>query len=44
MEYIETVMINAHFLIEAIIQGSDISRILAEYSCTLPDATHDAAS
>ncbi len=41
MEYSETVVINTQILLEVIIKGSDISRILAEYSSTLPDASRD---
>ncbi len=39
MEYTETIMINAQIILEVILNGSDIARILAEYSSTLPDAT-----
>lgn len=38
MEYTETVIMNSQLILEVIVKGSDISRILAEYSCTLPDA------
>lgn len=36
MEYSEKVLINAQLLLEVVVQGSDISRIIAEYSGALP--------
>lgn len=38
MEYTETVIINHQMLLEIVIGGSDISRILAEFSSRLPSA------
>lgn len=38
MEYRETVIINSQLILEAIYGGSDISRIIAEISSTLPPA------
>ena len=39
MEYRETVMINSQLILEAIFGGADISRIVAEISSSLPDAS-----
>jgi len=41
MEYTEMVIINYQIILEVILEGSDISRILAEYSGTLPSAPRD---
>ena len=41
LEYVETVVINSQIILEVIIGGSDISRILAEYSGNLPPAARD---
>lgn len=38
MEYRETVIINSQLVLEAVYGGSDISRIIAEISSTLPPA------
>lgn len=38
MEYRETVVINSQLILEAIYGGSDISRIIAEISSSLPPA------
>lgn len=38
MEYRETVMINCQLILEVVFGGSDISRIVAEISSSLPDA------
>ena len=38
MEYRETVIVNSQLILEAIYGGSDISRIIAEISSTLPPA------
>lgn len=38
MEYTELVIINAQIILEVILEGSDISRIIAEYSGSLPSA------
>ena len=37
MEYRETTIINAQLILEMVIGGSDISRIVAEISSLLPD-------
>lgn len=36
MEYVETVLINNQLILEVIIGGADISRIIAEVSSQLP--------
>ena len=36
MEYVETVLINSQLILEVICNSSDISRIVAEFSCRLP--------
>ena len=38
MEYRETVIVNSQLILEAIYGGSDISRIIAEISSSLPPA------
>ena len=38
MEYRETVVVNTQLILEAIYGGSDISRIIAEISSSLPPA------
>lgn len=38
MEYVETVLINTQLILEVIIGGADISRIIAEVSSRLPSA------
>lgn len=38
MEYRETVVVNSQLILEAIYGGSDISRIIAEISSSLPPA------
>ncbi len=39
MEYRETVMINSQLILEIVFGGADISRIVAEISSSLPDAS-----
>ena len=39
MEYRETVMINSQLILEVVFGGSDVSRIIAEISSSLPDAS-----
>lgn len=39
MEFRETVMINSQLILETIYGGADISRIVAEISSSLPDAS-----
>lgn len=41
MEYTDKLLINSQLLLEIVIKGSDIARILAEYSATLPEHTED---
>ena len=41
MEYLETVLINNQLILEVIIGGSDISRIVAEVSSQLPSTKKD---
>jgi len=36
MEYVETILINNQLLLEVVIGGADISRIVAEVSSNLP--------
>lgn len=38
MEYSEKVIINAQLILEVVVQGADISRVIAEYSSTLPSS------
>ncbi len=41
MEYTDKVLINAQLILEIVVKGSDISRIIAEYSSTLPSPMTD---
>lgn len=41
MEYRETVLINSQLVLEAIVGGADISRIVAEVSSQLPSPNKD---
>lgn len=41
MEYLETVLINSQLILEVVIGGADISRIVAEVSSNLPSANKD---
>lgn len=41
MEYVETVLINSQLVLEAIIGGADISRIVAEISSQLPSSNRE---
>lgn len=41
MEYVETVLINTQLILEVIIGGADISRIVAEVSSKLPSVNRD---
>jgi len=41
MEYTELIMINSQIILEVILEGSDISRILAEYSGSLPSVNRE---
>ena len=37
LEYTDKLLINAQLVLEVVIKGSDIARILAEYSASLPE-------
>lgn len=41
MEYLETVLINNQLILEVMVGGADISRIVAEVSSKLPSVTKD---
>lgn len=41
MEYTETVLINTQLILEAVVGGADIARIVAEVSSQLPSASQD---
>lgn len=41
LEYTDKVLINAQLILEIVVKGSDISRIIAEYSSTLPSPMTD---
>ncbi len=38
MEYVETVLINNQLILEVMVGGADIARIIAEVSCRLPSS------
>lgn len=40
LEFTDKILINAQLILEVVVKGSDISRILAEYSGNLP--AHDS--
>lgn len=40
LEYTDKIIINSQLILEVVIKGSDIARILAEYSASLPE--HDS--
>jgi len=42
MEYVETILINNQLILEVVIGGADIARILAEVSSNLPSANRDS--
>lgn len=41
MEYTDKLLINAQLILEVVIKGSDIARIIAEYSALLPEQNND---
>ena len=41
LEYTDKILINSQLILEVVIKGSDISRILAEYSASLPEHKKD---
>lgn len=44
LEYTDKLLINAQLILEVVISGSDISRILAEYSASLPSHNQDSVT
>ena len=43
LEYTDKLIINIQLILEVVIKGSDIARILAEYSATLPEYNNENA-
>ena len=41
LEYTDKIIINSQLILEVVIKGSDIARILAEYSASLPEHNSD---
>lgn len=41
LEYTDKILINSQLILEIVIKGSDIARILAEYSASLPSHNND---
>ncbi len=41
LEYADKILINIQLILEVVIKGSDIARILAEYSASLPAHNKD---
>ena len=41
MEYVETVLINSQLVLEVMVGGADIARIVAEFSSKLPSVNKD---
>lgn len=41
LEYTDKILINSQLILEVVIKGSDIARILAEYSASLPEHKKD---
>ncbi len=41
LEYTDKLLINVQLILEVVIKGSDIARILAEYSASLPEHNKD---
>ena len=41
LEYTDKLLINCQLVLEVVIKGADIARILAEYAASLPDYNHD---
>jgi hypothetical protein len=39
--YTDKILINAQLILEVVVKGSDISRIIAEYSASLPEKNND---
>ena len=40
--YTDKILINAQLILEVVVKGSDISRIIAEYSASLPEKNNDS--
>lgn len=41
LEYTDKILINAQLVLEVVVKGSDISRIIAEYAASLPEHNKD---
>ena len=41
LEYTDKILINSQLILEVVVKGSDISRILVEYSASLPEHKKD---
>ena len=41
LEYTDKILVNAQLILEVVVKGSDISRIIAEYSASLPETNSD---
>ena len=41
LEYTDKILINIQLVLEVVIKGSDIARILAEYAASLPEYKND---
>lgn len=41
LEYTDKIIVNSQLILEVVVKGSDISRILAEYSASLPEHNND---
>lgn len=41
LEYTDKLLINSQLILEVVISGSDIARIIAEYSASLPEHNQD---
>ncbi len=41
LEYTDKILINVQLILEVVVRGSDIARILAEYSASLPAHNND---
>ena len=44
LEYTDKLLINSQLILEVVIKGTDIARILAEYSASLPEHDKDNVS
>lgn len=43
LSYTDKILINSQLILEVVIKGSDIARIIAEYSASLPEYNSDNA-